>query len=211
MDFPDLRAEMEAWLTEPPDNVEVPPDDLSDADRRLHADRLLRRIAAAERELKAIADVTGPEFARLTAFVEDRAAGPRRIIVEALAALEGFMRAERERIGPRFSSLTLPHGTLRLNATRASLVVADETMAVAALKTAGLDELVEESVAKAPLKKLVLPGPPDGLAPYKPGEPIKTRAKAVLSDGTILDGVFIEEPTERSFTYQSAAADIPAW
>jgi Bacteriophage Mu Gam like protein len=158
------------------------------------ANRLLRRIRRAEGEIAAHKALVQAEQERLKAWLDDRCAGPLRVIAGAERALEGWARATYAETGT--VTHKLPQGTLKLLAPMVSVVVTDETAAVAALEASGQVDLVKQvkSVRVAELKKMaemhMVVGEVD--------ENGKIRMQVVL-DGEILEGIHAEAPAERPF------------
>lgn len=194
-----LASDLAAWMsgeTDDPDRFDVYDDDPPVVADLAEAERLGRRFARAHTELEEIAALAAAERDRITAWEDDRSAGPERVVRWVTRALDGFCRrAHPERRGRVWK---LPSVVLRLTAPHASLVVDDDRAAVEFCRDRGLGDAVISHVSRAELRRRVSPGPivvdpevtPDEFECYA----------AVTEDGEIVPGVHFESPRQPTFS-----------
>lgn len=172
------------------------------------ADMLLRRRARTVAELARIEALAAAERARIDEWVDDRSYGPRRLADHLDSQLEAYARAVW-RDNPKRMTHKLPHGTLRLTAGRASVIVDDEAALIEWWTQREPDpsmgavvERVETwKVHKSELTRLARAAmsaeeaalPDDA----EPGPPLNL--EYVVVDGEIVPGVHVETPAEPKF------------
>lgn len=189
---------------EPPEDYE--PIELTG---ELAANRMLRRLRAAERDAASVRQTAADDIAQTTAWRDRRLDSIERTIDWARRSLEGWIRATHAAGGPQ--TVKLPAGEVKLRKSPNRIEVdalgySDETWAAwAALSaTAGVESpvLVKRSLSKTIVAKIAEPGPSLGPADDDGYEP-----HAAMGPGAeVLEGVTIHVPTRLGFSAKPAAS-----
>ena len=189
---------------EPPDDYE--PIELAGAPE---ANRMLRRLRAAEADAASVRQVAAEDMAQTAAWRDRRLESIDRTIGWARASLEGWLRATHEAGGPQ--TVKLPAGQVQLRKAGPRIEVLDaaleadvaevwEMLAAEAGTPSPVN--VRRTLSKTIVGQIVAAGPEVGPADPDGYEP---RA-AVLGDGTVVPGVIIHVPTRQGFTAKPATS-----
>ena len=188
-----------------------PPDDYEPIELHgeLEANRMLRRLRAAERDAAQVRLTAAEDMAQTTAWRDRRLESIEKAMDWARRSLEGWLRATHAAGGPQ--TVKLPAGQVQLRKSPSRIELADaqvdEATAAAWEALAAAAELstppvvVKRSLLKSVVAKIVAPGPaigevdPDGYEPH-----------AAMGPGAeLVEGVTIHVPTRMGFTAKAAS------
>lgn len=189
-----------------------PPDDYEPIELHgeLEANRMLRRLRAAERDAAQVRQTAAEDMAQTTAWRDRRLESIEKAIDWARRSLEGWLRATHAAGGPQ--TVKLPAGQVQLRKTPSRIELADAqvdeatadawiALAAAAEHYAQPPVVVKRTLVKSVIAKIVAPGPaigdvdPDGYEPH-----------AAMGPGAeLVEGVTIHVPTRMGFTAKAAA------
>lgn len=191
---------------EPPDDYE--PRELTG---EVEANRMLRRLRAAERDAARVRETAAEDMAQTAAWRDRRLESLERTMAWARSSLEGWLRATQAAGGPQTVKLPAGQVQLRKAQPRIAIDVGEVTDDVAAawVELAASAEvsdspvIVKRSLSARVVGAIVEAGPalgppdPDGYEPHV----------AIGPGAEVIAGVTIHVPTRLAFNAKTAAAE----